>query len=52
MSSIRSIRPCVNLIFNPLYPPIMGDFLLVIGDTPKTPPEGSPSGLPCSEGRL
>ena len=25
------------MLFNPLYPPIMGGFLKRIGDTPKTP---------------
>jgi hypothetical protein len=30
---------------NPLYPPILGDFLK-LGGTPRPPPEGNPSGLP------
>ena len=33
------------LSINPLYPPILGDFL-ELGDTPRPPPEGFPSGLP------
>jgi hypothetical protein len=30
---------------NPLNPPFLGDFKKM-GDTPKPPPEGDPSGLP------
>jgi hypothetical protein len=41
----QSRRECWNSIDQPPSPPILGDFLS-LGDTPRPPPEGNPSGLP------
>ena len=47
MVSLRShtLRDCLKRLSQPPNPPILGDFLK-LGDTPRPPPEGFPSGLP------